>query len=89
LWLALVATVDTGFLILSWLTACILTSAEAESEELPTVPVTVIVPIFKACKDIGYDGEFCIEIDACKPEEDYVTDLREGRKFLEEKWAQS
>lgn len=46
------------------------------------------ISIFRAFKDIGYDGEFCIE-PTMKPEGDYIKEIREGRKVLEEKWKQA
>jgi len=42
--------------------------------------------IFKTLKDIGYDGELCIE---CGFEEDYMGELREAKRFIEAKWRQA
>jgi sugar phosphate isomerase/epimerase len=44
------------------------------------------VAIFRALKDIGYDGEVCIEATLG---DDPVSDLVECRKFLEAKWKQA
>jgi sugar phosphate isomerase/epimerase len=44
------------------------------------------VAIFRALKDIGYKGEVCIEAILG---DDPVSDLRECKEFLEEKWKQA
>jgi len=63
-----------------------------------TDPVTFITPgrgrldfvsIFRAFKDVGYDGEFCMEPSPYENGEDLVSELREGREFLEAKWKQA
>ena len=45
------------------------------------------ISIFKTFKDIHYDGEFCMEPRAETLEgKDFVSELREGREFLEAQW---
>jgi sugar phosphate isomerase/epimerase len=44
--------------------------------------------VFRAFKDIGYNGEFCIEPRADSLEgKDFVSELRSGRELLEAEWA--
>ena len=45
--------------------------------------------VFRAFRDIGYDGEFCMEPSPHELGEDYVSELREGRELLEAKWKQA
>ncbi len=47
------------------------------------------VSVFKALKNIGYDGEIVMEPDPWGPGDNYMSELRSGRKFLEEKWKQA
>ena len=49
------------------------------------------ISVFRAFKKIGYDGEICMEPSPSKVKvsEDYVSELREGRKFLEAKWKEA
>jgi len=42
--------------------------------------------IFKAFKDIDYNGELAIE---CKYREDYLEDMREAKRFIETKWREA
>lgn len=42
--------------------------------------------IFRALKDVGYDGEICLEAVLG---DDPVSDLKEGRKFLEATWKKA
>jgi sugar phosphate isomerase/epimerase len=43
--------------------------------------------VLRAFKEIGYDGEFCVEPRADSlVGKDYVSELREGRELLEAKW---
>jgi len=63
-----------------------------------TDPVAFITPgrgrldfvsVFRAFKDIGYDGEFCMEPSPHELGEDPVRELREGRELLEAKWKEA
>ena len=47
------------------------------------------VSVFKAFKDIGYDGEFCMEPSPGTLGDDVVSELRAGRELLEAKWMQA
>jgi sugar phosphate isomerase/epimerase len=53
---------------------------------LPSRGSLDFVAIFRALKDVGYDGEVCIEATLG---DDPVSDLIECRKFLEAKWKQT
>jgi sugar phosphate isomerase/epimerase len=44
------------------------------------------VAIFRALKDVGYDGEICIE---ALLGDDPISDLRESSEFLDAKWKQA
>jgi sugar phosphate isomerase/epimerase len=63
-----------------------------------TEPVTFPTPglgkldftsIFKAFKDISYDGEICVEPSPQELGEDFINELRKGRELLEAKWEQA
>ena len=47
------------------------------------------IPILKALKDIGYNGEICLEPSPPTLGKDVVSELRDGRKFLEAKLKQA
>lgn len=47
------------------------------------------ISVFRAFKDIGYDGEFCMEPSPSELGEDFLSELREGREFLEAMWKQA
>ena len=58
-------------------------------------PISYVIPgkgkldfvtIFKAFKDVGYDGEFCMEPSSTELGEQFLHELREGRKYLETNW---
>jgi len=59
---------------------------ESTSSVMPGKGKLDFVTIFKTLKDIGYDGEICIETGLGK---DYVSEMRKGREFLEAKWKQA
>jgi sugar phosphate isomerase/epimerase len=61
-------------------------------------PVSFVTPgkgnldftsIFRALKDIGYDGEVCMEPNTNTLNEDYISELREGKELLMEKWKEA
>jgi len=54
--------------------------------EIPGRGTLDFVEIFRALKDIGYDGELCLEASLG---ENYLEALKESKKFIEEKWAQA
>jgi sugar phosphate isomerase/epimerase len=61
-------------------------SESKTSNMLPGRGILDFVAVFRALKDVGYDGEVCIEAVLG---DDPVSDLIECREFLEEKWKQA
>ena len=47
------------------------------------------IPILKALKDVGYNGEICLEPSPPTLGKDIISELRESRKFLEANWKQA
>jgi sugar phosphate isomerase/epimerase len=61
-------------------------SESKTSNMIPGRGILDFESIFRALKDVGYDGELCIE---ALLGDDPVSDLIECREFLEEKWKQA
>jgi sugar phosphate isomerase/epimerase len=57
------------------------------SNMVPGRGIIDFTSIFEALKDVGYDGELCIE--ALLGDDDPVSDLIECREFMEAKWKQA
>lgn len=61
-------------------------------------PVSFVTPgkgtldftsIFRALKDIGYNGEVCMEPNANTLKGDYISELRERKDLLKTKWKEA
>jgi sugar phosphate isomerase/epimerase len=44
------------------------------------------ISIFRALKDVGYNGEIVMDFGPAFQSNNIVSELSEGRKFLEAKW---